>query len=65
MIGLTGGTASGKTSIGKRLQKLGAAIIDCDALGKENFDFGCVAGHSFTNKLSSLMHDHALSLAFS
>lgn len=58
MIGLTGGTASGKTSIGKRLQKLGAAIIDCDALGKENIKSGSIAGQSFKNKLSSLMPDH-------
>lgn len=47
MIGLTGGTASGKTSIGKRLEKLGAAIIDCDALGKENLDAGSVIAHLF------------------
>lgn len=37
VIGLTGGTASGKTSIGKRLQKLGAGIIDCDALGHRSY----------------------------
>lgn len=34
VIGLTGGTASGKSSIGKRLAKLGAGIVDCDALGE-------------------------------
>ena len=33
VIGLTGGIASGKTSIARRFEKLGAARIDCDALG--------------------------------
>lgn len=32
-IGLTGGIASGKSSVCKRLQQLGAAVIDCDKLG--------------------------------
>lgn len=30
VIGLTGGIASGKTSICKRLAQLGAGVIDCD-----------------------------------
>ncbi|CAF4035536.1 unnamed protein product [Rotaria sp. Silwood2] len=34
VIGLTGGIGSGKSSIGRRLEKLGAAIINCDKLGK-------------------------------
>jgi len=34
VIGLTGGTASGKSSICDRLERLGAVIIDCDKLGK-------------------------------
>ena len=33
VIGLTGGSASGKSSIAKYLQGLGAGIIDCDKLG--------------------------------
>jgi len=33
MIGLTGGSASGKSSVGKRLQAMGAGLIDCDKLG--------------------------------
>lgn len=33
MIGLTGGTGSGKTSIAKRLGHLGAFVIDADKLG--------------------------------
>ena len=33
MIGLTGGIASGKTSICRRLKDLGAHVISCDRLG--------------------------------
>lgn len=33
MIGLTGGTGSGKTSIAKLLGRLGAFLIDADKLG--------------------------------
>ncbi|PIK62538.1 putative bifunctional coenzyme A synthase-like [Apostichopus japonicus] len=33
VIGLTGGIASGKTSVCRRLEKLGAGVIDCDKLG--------------------------------
>ena len=33
VIGLTGGLASGKTSIRKDLESLGVATIDCDKLG--------------------------------
>ncbi|KAK2714207.1 bifunctional coenzyme A synthase-like [Artemia franciscana] len=33
VIGLTGGIASGKSSIAKRLENLGAGIVDCDSLG--------------------------------
>ena len=37
VIGLTGGTASGKSSICRRLQHLGAAVIDCDLLGHQAY----------------------------
>jgi hypothetical protein len=33
VIGLTGGSCSGKSTMGKRLSKLGALVVDCDALG--------------------------------
>lgn len=36
ILGLTGGIASGKSSVCKRLAGLGAAVIDCDKLG-ENY----------------------------
>ena len=34
VVGLTGGIASGKTSVCSRLKSQGAAIVDCDKLGK-------------------------------
>jgi len=34
IIGLTGSTASGKSSVCARLERLGAVTIDCDKLGK-------------------------------
>ncbi|ESO00545.1 hypothetical protein HELRODRAFT_82715 [Helobdella robusta] len=37
IIGLTGGIASGKTSVSKRLEGLGAGIINCDLLGHEAY----------------------------
>jgi phosphopantetheine adenylyltransferase/dephospho-CoA kinase len=40
IIGLTGGIASGKTSVSKRLEKLGAARIDCDQLGHQAYAKG-------------------------
>ena len=44
VIGLTGGIASGKTSVAKRLETLGAVRIDCDALGHVAYEK--VSGHS-------------------
>ncbi|XP_047486498.1 bifunctional coenzyme A synthase-like [Penaeus chinensis] len=40
VIGLTGGSASGKSSVAKRFQKLGAGIVDCDKLGHEAYKKG-------------------------
>ncbi|XP_030076933.1 bifunctional coenzyme A synthase isoform X2 [Microcaecilia unicolor] len=37
VIGLTGGSGSGKTSIAKRLEKMGATLIDSDKLGHEAY----------------------------
>jgi phosphopantetheine adenylyltransferase/dephospho-CoA kinase len=38
VIGLTGGLASGKSSVRKRLEKFGAATIDCDQLGHRTYE---------------------------
>nr|XP_005994082.1 PREDICTED: bifunctional coenzyme A synthase isoform X2 [Latimeria chalumnae] len=37
VIGLTGGSGSGKSSVSKRLENLGAALIDSDKLGHETY----------------------------
>ncbi|CAF1001892.1 unnamed protein product [Adineta ricciae] len=37
IIGLTGGIGSGKSSIARRIEKLGAAVVDCDKLGHEAY----------------------------
>lgn len=43
MIGLTGGSGSGKSSIAQRLEGLGAARIDADLLGHETYQPGTAA----------------------
>jgi len=35
LVGLTGGIASGKTTVAKIMKRLGAAIVDADALSRE------------------------------
>ena len=55
IIGLTGSTASGKSSVCARLERLGAAIIDCDKLGKFLFCF---------RFLHCLLHCHVLICIF-
>lgn len=35
LIGLTGGIAAGKSTVAKMLEKLGAAVVDADALARE------------------------------
>lgn len=37
LIGLTGGTASGKSSIAKKLSGLGAYVINCDKVNTTDF----------------------------
>ncbi|KAM6897346.1 bifunctional coenzyme A synthase [Xenentodon cancila] len=43
VIGLTGGSGSGKSSIAKQLEVLGAVRIDCDKLGHEVYQPGTAA----------------------
>lgn len=45
IIGLTGGSGSGKSSIAKQLEALGAVQIDCDKLGHEVYQPGQAAYH--------------------
>ena len=45
VIGLTGGIASGKSAISKRLEKFGAKTINCDLLGHLAYTPGKKAYH--------------------
>lgn len=40
VIGLTGGIASGKSSVARKLEKFGARILDCDAIGHQAYSPG-------------------------
>ena len=53
MIGLTGGSGSGKSSIAKQLEALGAARIDCDKLGHDVYQPGTAAYHRVLEKFGS------------
>ena len=43
-IGLVGGSASGKTAVGKKFERLGAGVIDCDKLGHRAYEPGSRIG---------------------
>ncbi|XP_055038820.2 bifunctional coenzyme A synthase [Misgurnus anguillicaudatus] len=53
VIGLTGGSGSGKSSIALRLEGLGAARIDCDQLGHEAYLPGTSAYHKVLQEFGS------------
>ena len=40
VIGLTGGSASGKSTMARRLKELGAGVVDCDGLGHAAYQPG-------------------------
>ncbi|CAL7935219.1 unnamed protein product [Xylocopa violacea] len=40
IIGLTGGIASGKSSVAKKLEKLGAAVVNCDTIAHDLYSPG-------------------------
>ena len=50
VIGFAGGIASGKSSVVKRLQKLGAYTIDCDLLGHKVYEPGLPAHTKIINE---------------
>ncbi|XP_059381076.1 bifunctional coenzyme A synthase [Carassius carassius] len=50
VIGLTGGSGSGKSSIAHRLEALGALRIDCDQLGHEAYLPGTSAYHKIVQE---------------
>ncbi|CAL1600136.1 unnamed protein product [Knipowitschia caucasica] len=53
VIGLTGGSGSGKSSIAKRLEALGAVKIDCDKLGHAVYQPGATAYHQVLQEFGS------------
>ncbi|XP_018558851.1 LOW QUALITY PROTEIN: bifunctional coenzyme A synthase [Lates calcarifer] len=53
VIGLTGGSGSGKSSIASRLEALGAVWIDCDKLGHEVYQTGTAAYHRVIEEFGS------------
>lgn len=50
LIGLTGGSASGKTSVGARLAGLGWGVVDCDKLGHRAYTPGQPAYNSLVKE---------------
>ena len=58
MIGLSGGIASGKTSICNRLKGLGARIISCDHLGHAAYQKGTKCYHEMVEYFgNSILND--------
>ncbi|XP_072230285.1 bifunctional coenzyme A synthase [Leuresthes tenuis] len=53
VIGLTGGSGSGKSSIAKQLEALGAVRIDCDKLGHEVYQLGTAGYHRVVEEFGS------------
>ncbi|XP_057682513.1 bifunctional coenzyme A synthase isoform X2 [Corythoichthys intestinalis] len=53
VIGLTGGSGSGKSSVAKRLEKLGAVCIDCDKLGHQVYETGTAAYQRVVDEFGS------------
>ncbi|MGH0121978.1 UNVERIFIED_CONTAM: hypothetical protein FKN15_000519 [Acipenser sinensis] len=53
VIGLTGGSGSGKSSVAKRLEGLGAACIDSDRLGHETYKHGGPAYHKVVQEFGA------------
>lgn len=55
MIGLTGGSGSGKSAVAKRLEDLGAVRIDCDKLGHQVYETDTAAYHRVVDEFGSGM----------
>lgn len=53
VIGLTGGSGSGKSAIAKQLEALGAVWIDCDKLGHEVYQPDAAAYHRVLEEFGS------------
>lgn len=53
VIGLTGGSGSGKSSIARQLETFGAVRIDCDKLGHEVYQPGAAGYHKVLQEFGS------------
>uniref|UniRef100_A0A7N6B153 Bifunctional coenzyme A synthase n=1 Tax=Anabas testudineus TaxID=64144 RepID=A0A7N6B153_ANATE len=53
VIGLTGGSGSGKSSIARQLEALGAVRVDCDKLGHEVYQPGTAGYHRVLEEFGS------------
>ena len=53
IIGLTGGSASGKSSIAMTLESMGASIIDCDKLGHKAYEVGTLCHRKLLQEFGS------------
>jgi dephospho-CoA kinase len=56
LIGLTGGIASGKSTVAKMLQQLGAAIVNADVLAREVVEPGQAAWNDIVAAFGRLQH---------
>ena len=62
MIGLTGGLATGKTSIRKHLEKLGAVTVDCDLLVHQTYNRGTFAYNKLIETFGEGIRDESLNI---
>lgn len=53
IIGLTGGSGSGKSTVAAALKKLGVFVIDCDKVAHENMLRGAVAYNDIVDEFGS------------
>lgn len=60
MIGLTGGSGSGKSSIARQLEALGAVRVDCDKLGHKVYQPGTAGYHRVLQEFGSGGETHCL-----
>lgn len=53
IIGLTGGIASGKSSVAEKMQQLGAGLINCDKLAHSLYVPGTDCAHKIVEHFGS------------
>ncbi len=55
VVGLTGTSASGKSSIAGRLEGMGAVVVDCDRLGHQAYEPGTECFDKVNSHLGSFV----------